>query len=155
MACSESRSSATAWGNAVKCLPNFSCTNGPGCSGMEEDIAKRHGGPRIQAVTPENAPPASGVRAGLPEFIRLPRPGKRCYWTGLTRSAMNDLILGENPKVASMVLARGGADRGVRLVSLSALLDFLRGAMDEQQTGGDSQELPPTARTTRRRNLKP
>jgi hypothetical protein len=106
---------------------------------MEKDILKRSGDHRDKTTSLEIIPPVSGVNTALPEFIRLPKPGKRCYWTGLTRSAMNELVLGENPKVASMVLTREGAGRGVRLVSLSALLDFLREAMEAQQNGGLSQ----------------
>ncbi|HRQ87177.1 MAG TPA: hypothetical protein PLA50_00130 [Bacteroidia bacterium] len=103
---------------------------------MIDDIPKRHGGPRNQATALEILPAGGGATVALPEFIRLPKPGKRCYWTGLARSAMNELVLGSNPKVASLVLARGGADRGVRLVHLGSLLDHLRNEMVGQLNGG-------------------
>lgn len=103
---------------------------------MNDDILKRSGDHRDQTTSQEIIPSATWVNKAFPEFIRLPKPGKRCFWTGLTRSAMNELVLGENPKVASMVLTREGARRGVRLVSLSALLAFLRGEMKAQQSGG-------------------
>jgi len=56
---------------------------------------------------------------------------------------MNELVLGENPKVASMVLTRGGADRGVRLVHLRALLSHLFSEMEDQRKGGpcDDKEV--------------
>lgn len=110
---------------------------------MSYDINKRHGGPRNQATITEISPPSGGATTPHPEFIRLPQPGKRCYWTGLTRSAMNELVLGENPKVASMVLTRGGADRGVRLVHLRALLSHLFSEMEDQRKGGpcDDKEV--------------
>jgi hypothetical protein len=28
-----------------------------------------------------------------PEFIRMPKPGTRCPWTGLSRGKMNQLVL--------------------------------------------------------------
>jgi len=28
-----------------------------------------------------------------PEFIRLPKPGTRCPWTGLSRGKMNQIVL--------------------------------------------------------------
>ena len=102
---------------------------------MSDDINERLCGHRKKATTTEISPPASGATTPHPEFIRLPKPGKRCYWTGLTRSAMNELVLGENPKVASMVLTRGGADRGVRLVHLRALLLHLFSEMEDQRKG--------------------
>ncbi len=107
---------------------------------MEKDIPERSGGLRDKTASPEITLLASGANTHLPEFIRLPKPGKRCYWTGLTRSAMNELVLGESPKVASMVLTREGAGRGVRLVSLSALLGHLNGLMSQQGKGKEASD---------------
>jgi|GEM_PF-657046 len=68
----------------------------------------------------------------VPEFIRLPPPGSRCPWTGLSRSTINELILateanGFKPPVQSHVLRKRGAKTGVRLVVFSSLLHFIRG----------------------------
>lgn len=71
----------------------------------------------------------------LPWYARLPRTGGRCRWTGLTRSAMNALVLGPNPPVKSVVVARKGASRGIRLVHLGSLLEHLNGLMDQQEVG--------------------
>ncbi|MCB1202962.1 MAG: hypothetical protein KDN18_01790 [Verrucomicrobiae bacterium] len=80
-------------------------------------------------------PPARGVGTDLPEFIRLPKPGARCRYTGLARSAVNDLILGVAPPVKSVVVARKGASRGIRLVHLGSLLGHLNGLMRQQENG--------------------
>jgi hypothetical protein len=68
-----------------------------------------------------------------PEFIRLPRAGQRCPWTGLSRASLNELILPPCAQVRSVVLRRSGAIRGVRLISYDSLLDFLHGEMEQQK----------------------
>lgn len=52
----------------------------------------------------------------LPRYFRLPQSGKRCPHSGLSRSTLNLLILGNHPKVKSLVVrgAKGGG--GVRLI---------------------------------------
>ncbi len=70
-----------------------------------------------------------------PEFIRLPPPGKRCTYTGLSRSGMNNLILpcavnGYKPPVRSVCLRQRGAVRGTRLVNYRSLMDHLGGQQD-------------------------
>ena len=66
-----------------------------------------------------------------PEFIRLPAPGSKCPWCGLSRSGLNDLILGTEsnsfkPLVRSHVLRKRGARTGVRLIDFDSLMTFLR-----------------------------
>lgn len=65
------------------------------------------------------------IRPRLPEFLRLPASGLRCPVSGLTRSALNELILGDAPPVRSVVLRKRGAVRGVRLIDTASLLDYL------------------------------
>lgn len=60
-----------------------------------------------------------------PVWIRLPREGRRCPHTNLTRASLNKLILGDKPKVESIALKGEGTARGVRLIRLSSLLDYL------------------------------
>jgi hypothetical protein len=65
-----------------------------------------------------------------PRFIRLPKTGERCPWTGLSRSKMNQLILpcSRNnylPPVESCSLKPAGAARGARLVLFESLMDYL------------------------------
>jgi len=67
-----------------------------------------------------------------PVYIRLPKSGQLCPYTGLTRSYLNSLILpgatqAENPPVASISLAGAGKSRGVRLIEFASLLAYLRG----------------------------
>jgi len=63
-----------------------------------------------------------GIR---PEWIRLPKSGTRCPYSGLSRSAMNGLILDKEPKVKSTVLKTKGASRGVRLVNYESLMNHI------------------------------
>lgn len=65
-----------------------------------------------------------------PEWIRLPRTGTHCAYTGLTRSAMNSLILPSGDRAAShlvrsVCLRKKGRATGVRLVHLQSLLDYI------------------------------
>jgi len=83
-----------------------------------------------------------------PEFIRLCPPGQRCPWTGLSRSAMNALILptvgnGYKPPVKSFVLRKRGAKTGVRLISWDSLTAYIY-AHEEKGllgTAGDNKNL--------------
>lgn len=65
-----------------------------------------------------------------PEWIRLPRSGTRCVYTGLSRSALNSLILGKNPPVKSRSVKQRHAVRGVRLVHLGSLLAYIDAQVD-------------------------
>jgi len=65
-----------------------------------------------------------------PITIRLPRTGTRCPWTGLTRSALNDLVLPNKsnnftPPVKSRLLKAKGAARGIRLINFASLKRYL------------------------------
>jgi hypothetical protein len=77
--------------------------------------------------------------APYPIWIRVPAPGRRCYWTGLSKNALNELILprrsnGGHPPVKSILLTLSGKrGRGVRLVSLKSLLSFLKGMIGESE----------------------
>jgi hypothetical protein len=90
------------------------------------------------------APPSAATAANvatpiLPEFIRLPRSGMLCNWTGLSRSKLNELILpcaanGLKAPVRSVCLRRKGAVKGARLINLQSLLEYLR----TQSEGGET-----------------
>jgi hypothetical protein len=65
-----------------------------------------------------------------PDWIRLPKPGHLCAFTGLSRSKINELILpsaanGHKPAVKSCSLCKPGAVRGTRLIHLASLLAYL------------------------------
>ncbi len=65
-----------------------------------------------------------------PEWLRLPAPGSRCRFTGLSRSTLNELTIpgpanDGNPPVKSVVLRKRGALRGIRLISYDSLMQYL------------------------------
>ncbi|WP_414660229.1 hypothetical protein [Horticoccus sp. 23ND18S-11] len=84
-----------------------------------------------------NANTAEPLQSGValnarPEFIRLPKNGKPCPLTGMSRSGLNNLILpcpvnGFKPPVKSVSLRQTGGLKGVRLISVASLLGFLHG----------------------------
>jgi hypothetical protein len=75
-------------------------------------------------------PPARGIIQRDPEFLRLPKTGTLCPFTGLTRSKMNELVLpcpqnNHKPPVRSVCLRQKGAAKGVRLVVFKSLMEYL------------------------------
>ena len=65
-----------------------------------------------------------------PEWLRLPAPGSRCRFTGLSRSTLNELTIpgpanAGTPPVKSVVLRTRGALRGIRLISYDSLMGYL------------------------------
>lgn len=73
-----------------------------------------------------------------PEFLRLPKTGTLCPFSGLTRSKMNELVLpclqNENkPPVRSVVLRQKGKVKGVRLIVFKSLMDYLHGQETESR----------------------
>lgn len=84
-----------------------------------------------------------------PEFLRLPPGGGRCPHTGLSRSAINALILptpenGFRPPVRSFVLRKRGARTGIRLVDFDSLTGYIR-AHAEQGGVPTQTPVPPFA----------
>ena len=74
-----------------------------------------------------NKPTPTGYR---PEWIRLPSPGQRCPHCGLSRSALNALILpspanGGRPVVVSYCLRQRGSRTGIRLISYDSLKSYI------------------------------
>ena len=63
--------------------------------------------------------PAAAISdATKPEWVRLPAPGGRCRFTGLSRSTLNELTIAGPandgvPPVKSVVFRKGGAPRGI------------------------------------------
>lgn len=78
-------------------------------------------------------PPISAAvvaEATKPEWLRLPAPGERCRFTGLSRSTLNELTIAGPandgaPPVKSVVLRKRGALRGIRLISYDSLMRYL------------------------------
>ena len=91
----------------------------------------------ITAAPPRVSEPASVT----PEFIRLPKPGTLCHWTGLSRSKLNELVLPSRlnefkPPVRSLSLRNRGQIKAVRLIVLDSLLAYLRGLLEQQSIQG-------------------
>lgn len=105
---------------------------------MNKDIIEQQGRHCYQMTTPTTIPSASGIEDSvhLPEFVRLPKPGERCLWTGLSRASLNLLILGESAPVRSLVLRQSEGARGLRLIQLSSLLTYLHRQMADQYEKG-------------------
>lgn len=70
----------------------------------------------------------------LPEWIRIPAPGKAEPLTGLRRNVLYDLV---NARVVrSVAIRKPGAIRGVRLIETRSLLAYLDRLADEQTAVG-------------------
>ncbi len=83
-------------------------------------------GPRpVQPMTVAPVTYPERAASPMPEFCRLPRSGQRCMISGLSRSKLNELILGSSPAVKSVVLRKRGTTRGIRLINVSSLLDYI------------------------------
>jgi len=75
-------------------------------------------------------PTAASLETTKPEWLRLPAPGARCRFTGLSRSTLNELTIpgptnDGSPPVKSVVLRKRGALRGIRLISYDSLMRYL------------------------------
>lgn len=71
------------------------------------------------------------------EFLRLPQPKCRCPITGMSRSALNELILPtprnrNKPPVKSFCLRQRGAKTGIRLVDYQSLRAHIRANAESQ-----------------------
>ncbi len=75
---------------------------------------------RTWPPSPEPAPAGGDV---VPVWIRLPKPGEAEPRTGLTRGVISRLCA--EGKIKSVSLKDRGKARGVRLVSLASLLEYL------------------------------
>lgn len=64
-----------------------------------------------------------------PEYIRLPKQGQPCPWTGLGRSKLWEIL--QTGRVRSICLRKPGALKGARLINLESLLGYLR-SMEEE-----------------------
>lgn len=74
-------------------------------------------------IAPQTA--SAGAPSGIfqPAYVRLPRPGTRCQFTGMTRTALYGLL--KAGKVESRTVKQVGCKRGIRLISYQSLLAAL------------------------------
>lgn len=82
---------------------------------------------QITSASPAASQSAATIK---PEWLRLPAPGDRCRFTGLSRSTLNELTIpgpanDGTPPVKSVVLRKRGALRGIRLISYDSLMTYL------------------------------
>jgi len=103
----------------------------------------RHKDESTATADPIEVPPPNVAQMHPPEFLRLPPPGQQCAWTGMSRSALNALILPcaankNNPPVRSFVLRQRGAKTGIRLLDYSSLRAHILAHVETGATGGES-----------------
>lgn len=94
-------------------------------------------------------PVAAGAQthAPLPEWIRLPKSGTKCPYAGLSRSTLNALILGNNPPVKSRSVKKRHAVRGVRLINLRSLLEFIEAQVNPPADAEQHDTAPAEPKT--------
>ena len=78
------------------------------------------------------------------EFLRLPPVGQRCPVTGMSRAALNGLILptaanDHKPPVKSFCIRQRGARTGIRIISYESLRNFILAHAEQstESTSGD------------------
>lgn len=86
------------------------------------------------------------MKPAVPEFIRLPQSGTRDPIFGLSRSALNNLILpcaanGFKPPVRSISLKQKYAVRGIRLIYVESLREYLRSLSAPEQSSSPNTNL--------------
>lgn len=77
-----------------------------------------------------------------PIYIRVPRQNIKCPKTGLTRAYLNKLILpckenNYDPPVKSVSACKKGKTKGVRLILLTSLLNYLESINKTNKNGGN------------------
>lgn len=87
----------------------------------------------------------SGAAVSDIVWLRLPQSRGRCPVSGLSRSAVNELVLpnpenGYRPPVVSIVLKKRHAVRGIRLVNRESLLTYLKSLVVEPAEPGPDEE---------------
>lgn len=72
---------------------------------------------------------APTIQVARPEFVRMPKPGSVCPWTGLGRSYLYQLA--NEGKIKTLSLRKTGAARGLRLVNLESVFAYLAKMQEE------------------------
>ena len=78
------------------------------------------------------------------EFLRLPPVGQRCPVTGMSRAALNGLILPTDanhhkPPVKSFCIRQRGARTGIRLIDYQSLRGFILAHAENGEIGGGNE----------------
>ncbi len=77
-------------------------------------------GARDSGIRGEQSQTPASVSQLQPRFVRLPKPGTLCPFTGLSRTQI--YLLCKSGKVKSYSLKRRGTCRGVRLIDFQSLV---------------------------------
>jgi hypothetical protein len=101
---------------------------------------------KIETATtaPVEIPPrTTSINPAQIEFLRLPPVGQRCPVTGMSRAALNSLILPTDsndykPPVRSFCLRQRGAKTGIRLIDYQ---DLRRHILAHAEGGETSTEI--------------
>lgn len=106
---------------------------------MNTEHKKQIGNAAQLTSSPVQIPSQTATAAARPEWIRLPKPGTLCPWTGLSRSKLWEVL--QTGKVRNICLRKEGAARGARLISLAALIGYLDSLTNEaDKIGADDEE---------------
>jgi hypothetical protein len=89
----------------------------------------------------EIPPRTASINPAQIEFLRLPPVGQRCPITGMSRAALNALILpteanSGKPAIKSFCLRQPGAKTGIRLIDYQ---DLRRHILAHAETGAEIQ----------------
>jgi hypothetical protein len=79
--------------------------------------------------------------------MRLPGPKERCFYTGLSRTALYELVQRSGGRIKSVLLKKPGRLRGIRLIHLQSLQNYLS-RLAETQAGAEQQHPTPRIQTT-------
>jgi hypothetical protein len=91
---------------------------------------------KSQTATPDDAAACvSQLQMLQPRFIRLPKPGALCPFTGLSRTQI--YLMCKSGKVISHSLKRRGTVRGCRLIDFQSLV-----AAIQEFASAEEQENP-------------
>jgi hypothetical protein len=95
---------------------------------------------KTRSIVQEKVAALTAQDTGRPEWVRLPKPGRRCIHTGLSRSTLNELVIPCEvnnflPPVKSAVIKKRGAMRGIRLVSYDSLMAHIESLCTVDERG--------------------
>jgi hypothetical protein len=113
--------------------------------------AKHKGNAASLTTTAVQIPSQTPTTTARPEWVRLPRPGTLCPWTGLSRSKLWETL--QVGKVRNVCLRKEGALRGARLIHLAGLLGYLDSLINEAANLGaddEASEIVATSTSSKR-----
>jgi len=98
---------------------------GANLGGAPEILTGRPTVAQNNAATTSKALARGFQQAGelAPEWCRLPAPGARCKFSGLSRTSLNEAI--ERGDIRAITIRQHGATRGIRLISVPSLQSWL------------------------------